>query len=489
MNPRPAIKTESCSYAILTLSLFFGWLLSFPFHGPVLNIYSESRGLDSGLLAIVFIAFHGGGMLLGGIFIKNSFPWKTLIHITGTLSLAAGMFTLAAPLHFTIPVFALAGASSGSFILAWSVPFSQKISPASRFRVMASIIVAANMIYLAVKFSLLFSTPLLGQGISIASLITAAATAFFLAPSGSWYPHKISEQTQFPALLLAIISAMVFLLYINGGFMYLVLYLSAPRSITWLPIFRDLVYLSVLVSMALVGRRIDRMLPVYTSASLMILAFASYSLFGTTSAGWLSGEILCQSSMGLLDLFLWTVLGDIAFTYKRAYLVFGWGLAANVAGILAGGMIGEFLVRASETPELIIAVSAGITVSLTFLLIPFLATRMRKDLLEKISAFRLGGTLEEYSDAISFPAQSVPGFDQLTPRETEIAGFILRGKGNQQIARELFISENTVKVHLKNIFRKLSIAGKNEFFALVVSAYENERGQEKNLTPQRSISS
>ncbi|WP_394706871.1 response regulator transcription factor [Marispirochaeta sp.] len=50
---------------------------------------------------------------------------------------------------------------------------------------------------------------------------------------------------------------------------------------------------------------------------------------------------------------------------------------------------------------------------------------------------------------MSFPAQSLPGSDRLTPRETEITGLILRGRSNQQIAEELFISENTVKVYLE----------------------------------------
>ncbi|WP_319560156.1 hypothetical protein [Marispirochaeta sp.] len=73
MNPRSVNRAESCSYVILTLSLFFGWLLSFPFHGPILNIHSESRGLDSGLL----IAFHGGEMLFTGILIKTHSPGKS----------------------------------------------------------------------------------------------------------------------------------------------------------------------------------------------------------------------------------------------------------------------------------------------------------------------------------------------------------------------------------------------------------------------------
>jgi len=45
----------------------------------------------------------------------------------------------------------------------------------------------------------------------------------------------------------------------------------------------------------------------------------------------------------------------------------------------------------------------------------------------------------------------------LTKRETEIMHLIAKGCTNKQIAAKLFISEETVKMHVKNIFRKLSV--------------------------------
>ncbi|MCB9085054.1 MAG: helix-turn-helix transcriptional regulator [Bdellovibrionaceae bacterium] len=43
----------------------------------------------------------------------------------------------------------------------------------------------------------------------------------------------------------------------------------------------------------------------------------------------------------------------------------------------------------------------------------------------------------------------------LTHREMEIVGLVLLKKSNQDIGRILHISENTVKTHLKNLYRKL----------------------------------
>lgn len=46
---------------------------------------------------------------------------------------------------------------------------------------------------------------------------------------------------------------------------------------------------------------------------------------------------------------------------------------------------------------------------------------------------------------------------QLTKREIVVLKLISMGCTNRQIAARLFISEQTVKKHLKNIFKKLDV--------------------------------
>jgi DNA-binding CsgD family transcriptional regulator/N-acetylneuraminic acid mutarotase len=50
----------------------------------------------------------------------------------------------------------------------------------------------------------------------------------------------------------------------------------------------------------------------------------------------------------------------------------------------------------------------------------------------------------------------------LTRRETEILGLIAQGLSNDEIAQQLSISPNTVKVHIRNIFEKMAVQSRTE---------------------------
>jgi DNA-binding CsgD family transcriptional regulator len=62
------------------------------------------------------------------------------------------------------------------------------------------------------------------------------------------------------------------------------------------------------------------------------------------------------------------------------------------------------------------------------------------------------------------------GTDHLTEREREIASLILKGHSSKSIARIISISPGTVKIHRKNMYRKLQISSQSELFSLFLSA-------------------
>ena len=51
---------------------------------------------------------------------------------------------------------------------------------------------------------------------------------------------------------------------------------------------------------------------------------------------------------------------------------------------------------------------------------------------------------------------------ELTRREIEILQLVSEGHSNSQVGRMLWVTEQTVKFHLSNIYRKLNVANRTE---------------------------
>jgi len=67
----------------------------------------------------------------------------------------------------------------------------------------------------------------------------------------------------------------------------------------------------------------------------------------------------------------------------------------------------------------------------------------------------------------SLPDETSP-FDDLTPRESEILSLLAEGQSNKVIARNLGISDGTVKLHVKAILRKLGVHSRVEAAVIAV---------------------
>ena len=61
----------------------------------------------------------------------------------------------------------------------------------------------------------------------------------------------------------------------------------------------------------------------------------------------------------------------------------------------------------------------------------------------------------------------LPQGKHLTARQIEMLEGILDGKSRKQIATELHLSENTVKMHMGLLYENLGVSGKDEIYTLL----------------------
>ena len=88
---------------------------------------------------------------------------------------------------------------------------------------------------------------------------------------------------------------------------------------------------------------------------------------------------------------------------------------------------------------------------------------------EELLAPSITRRLIERFAASGGPIRRPRGLDELTPREAEVLALIARGLSNSDIARQLFLSESTVKTHVGRVLAKLELTDRVQ---AVVLAYE-----------------
>jgi DNA-binding NarL/FixJ family response regulator len=76
-------------------------------------------------------------------------------------------------------------------------------------------------------------------------------------------------------------------------------------------------------------------------------------------------------------------------------------------------------------------------------------------------------------------AATLPRVAGLSARETEILGLVSRGQSNAQIARDLVVSDKTVRNHITSIFAKLGVSDREQ-----ARARARELGLREQLDPR-----
>ena len=160
---------------------------------------------------------------------------------------------------------------------------------------------------------------------------------------------------------------------------------------------------------------------------------------------------------------LWCMIADSANDTKLpSTLLFGLALACTNAAQLAGTAIGFLNAETLKQGDLVLTTVALVSVYLLLMaaLLLFKDKRLASD--DDEPAAQL--TPEE---ALASRCDEIAADHQFTPRETEIFKLLAQGYTMPVISEKLFVSENTVKSHVKSIYQKLGIHVRSELIDLV----------------------
>jgi DNA-binding CsgD family transcriptional regulator len=76
--------------------------------------------------------------------------------------------------------------------------------------------------------------------------------------------------------------------------------------------------------------------------------------------------------------------------------------------------------------------------------------------------------------------------ERLSAREHQVALLVARGFRNKEVARELGITDGTVKLHLHKIFRKLGVRNRRAIYFWLAAGLDNQRQAETGAANDRT---
>ncbi len=124
-----------------------------------------------------------------------------------------------------------------------------------------------------------------------------------------------------------------------------------------------------------------------------------------------------------------------------------------------------FMTMSERDEDLLAAIRSGAVgyllknMSLPKLVASLRSVQQGESALSRSMTLRL---MEELSRTKEPEPTGAPALGGLTPREREVLVELAAGKSNQEIAQQLFISENTVKYHVHSILEKLNLHDRKE---------------------------
>lgn len=81
-------------------------------------------------------------------------------------------------------------------------------------------------------------------------------------------------------------------------------------------------------------------------------------------------------------------------------------------------------------------------------------------------------TSAEPLDVLALKCNALADRERFTPREREIVLHLAQGRTVHAISEKLFVSENTVKSHIKSIYLKLDIHSRAELIEIITAEGE-----------------
>jgi DNA-binding CsgD family transcriptional regulator len=423
-DPQGKGQREALVRAALALGLVFGWILSLALAGPLVA-RAEPSSLGPLSPAEAFALVHGLSLVTVGVAAARVPHLERLLPWGGPLTAILGLAIAASPSHWWSPILAAAGATSAAAVLAVAGSLAALGLRHRAWAVASGALVANVPLYLAA----LPEHPLPDRPLAVALALALLSLPLLIGNTPPIGGHAL-EWAPFLSLLVALWG-----IYLVGGLMYGML---APGLGAIGQRMGVLPYMALLPVSALAVTRLGTSWLGRVGPALLGLGFAASALFSGAGRD-VTAVMAVVGAYAFMDVFFWTVLGQ----QGQPHLAYALGLGAMVMAIFTGMALGGPVSELAKGREDTAALVAAMALLIAMAAFPWW---------QGAPAPVLSGTDGEVPTS--------PDLASLSQREMEVLRLVARGLSNKEVARELELSQATVRKHLERIYRKLEVRGR-----------------------------
>ncbi|SMB87816.1 regulatory protein, luxR family [Desulfonispora thiosulfatigenes DSM 11270] len=469
-------RVDQRNFSIIIFSLFFGWLLSVPFEGQVLYTLISDAQIEGKTHNTIAVFAHFIGLFITGFLVKRQILAKVIMIVSTIICIIGSLiFFLPFSMLWYVSLFFISF-FSGLFVASWGFYFKVYSKPDQRFKIAAEVLIYSNILMILINVVSVHTSALIALKLSIITLI---AILFITIRLEVFSNEQLNEKINLEAKnvqndLLSITKPLVFLclfifiITLNSGLMYQVVnpkfaHLTVITSYYW-----AVPYIVALLILRNLPGNINKSYILYIALIMIGLSFILFMWLDKSIFSYLVINTLMLGALGVCDLFWWSILARFFDYHDNPAKVLGIGLSMNVLGILVGGFIGNSIFS-QENDVIKVSLIALLIIFIVMIFLPILNIYLTKLLKNHVFLFNFVNLEDSKQEKVIV---DVWDNKNLTAKEIEVIKLILRGYTYKAISEQLFISENTTKFHVKNIYQKMNVNTKMELIKMFT---ENEK--------------
>lgn len=256
----------------------------------------------------------------------------------------------------------------------------------------------------------------------------------------------------------------IYLFIFNAAHGYLLSFASTgAREASSLP-----TIVAVIAIAALVVRRKGRMFPDALFSTSVLLIVGGILLAPLADSGSFLASVLLALGVACFNLlYLYVLLVMSARNESNAIPILAWGAFIEEVGIAVGGLVGGLVLHQFAGDPTVVQTLSVLVALVILAFVLFTVRSFSFD--ETIRNLESGDSLDLAAHTAAWESRcdAIATSAGLTPREKEVFALLARGRNSPYIQKELVITNNTVKAHVRHIYQKLGISSHQELIDLV----------------------